>query len=387
MKRTLETVGMYGTYGCLGYVLAGLGAILPELRAERDLPRAEAALYPSGFAVGLLVVGLFGHWITERLGRFAVPAALACLAVGTAVLATGSSRIDSGAGALALGLGGAGLVLVVPAKLRALHGDANSTVAIGEANSVSSTASVLAPLVIGAALATGLGWRAGFAGLPLVAAVVVLAVLFGAKPQPIPAGNADPAAGESAAGRAPRPFLGWWLLLVLAVAAEFCMMFWAADYLRTVKDLPATLATGASAGFLLGMAIGRAGIGVAIRLSGHPLRLLVAGATVAIAGVLVFWAAPLPLLSVAGLVVTGLGIALLYPVALGQAVASWPSHPARASARCALASGAAIGSAPLLLGALADATGIRTAFLIAPGLLALFLFAVTQRLAKAVPAR
>jgi len=41
-------------------VPTGLGAILPELRAERDLPRGEAALYPSGFALGLVVVGPVG---------------------------------------------------------------------------------------------------------------------------------------------------------------------------------------------------------------------------------------------------------------------------------------------------------------------------------------
>lgn len=55
------TLALYGTFGCLGYLLTALGAVLPELREERGLPRAEAALYPSAFALGLVVVGLVGH--------------------------------------------------------------------------------------------------------------------------------------------------------------------------------------------------------------------------------------------------------------------------------------------------------------------------------------
>lgn len=382
MKRTALTLSLYATYGCLGYILAGMGAILPELRAERDLPRTETALYPSGFALGLIVVGLFGPRVAGRLGRFAVPVALACLTGGTALLAAGTGRLDSGLGALALGLGGAGLVLVVPAQLRAAHrSDEASTVALTEANAVSSAGSVLAPLLIGAALAVGVGWRAGFAGVPLLAALVVLAFLLSSKGQLASAEPADAATmdAEPAGRRAPRAFLGWWSLLVLAVAAEFCLLFWSADYLRTEQALAADAASATSAGFVVGMAAGRAGIGPALRWSGGPLRLLLASSALATTGVILFWASPGVVAAVAGLVLAGLGIALLYPVTLGQALASWPANPVRAAARCALASGLAIGSAPLLLATVADITGLRPAFLITPALLAVFLFAVIRR--------
>ncbi|MFC7733317.1 hypothetical protein [Actinomadura keratinilytica] len=58
--RTAGTPVRHTAFGRLGHVPTGLGAILPELRAERDLPRGEAALYPSGFALGLVVVGPVG---------------------------------------------------------------------------------------------------------------------------------------------------------------------------------------------------------------------------------------------------------------------------------------------------------------------------------------
>jgi MFS family permease len=155
---TAQTWGLYLAFGALGYVITGLGVILPELRLERDLPRGEAALYPSGFALGLIVVGLLGDRIARRLGRSAIPAAMAALATGALILALGTGRLDTGLGAVLLGLGGAGLVQLGPVALRSLHGR-RSTVAISRANAVASAGSVLVPLVVGLALGAGLGWR------------------------------------------------------------------------------------------------------------------------------------------------------------------------------------------------------------------------------------
>ncbi|MFC6885549.1 MULTISPECIES: MFS transporter [Actinomadura] len=374
MTREARTPALYAALGCLGYLLAALGAIVPELRAERGLPRAEAALYPSGFAVGLVVVGLTGHRLARRLGRHALPAALGSLVGGAAVLALSGGRLGGAAGALALGLGGAGLVQVVPATLRAIRDDA--TVAIGKANAVSSGASVVAPPLIGAAVAHGLGWRAAFALPPLLVAAVLLVR------RPAARALAEPPDGEPG-GRAPRPFRSRWTDLVLAVGVEFCMMFWAADFLHSVKGLGTGAATTASAAFVLGMAAGRAMVGPAVRYAGTPRRLLACAASLALAGFAAFWAAP-PAPAVAGLGAVGLGVALLYPVVLAEALAAWPERPARAAARCALASGTAVGVPPLALGALADLAGLRAAYLIAPFLLTLFL---VRALRRSVPPR
>lgn len=444
--RTAETLGLYAAFGCLGYLLTGLGAILPQLREERGLPRAEAALYPSAFALGLVIVGLVGHRLAARLGRYAIPAALIALVGGAALLAASGERLGTASGALVLGLGGAGLVQLVPAALRAAqHGD--GTIQIGEANAVSSAASVLSPILIGAALAHGLGWRPAFAAPPLLAAAILLLLTRPPRPpinaptEPAPAhatpaptdppstkppnaGPADhespgnePTAGtatevrptrlgatgiepsgassdrgsfdeESAAGAAAGRrvsclgvvgFWGRWVDLVLAVGVEFCMVFWAADFLGSVKGLGTGSAATLSAGFVLGMAAGRAAAGPVVRRGGRPDRLLVLAAAVGLGGFAVLWAAPAPV-AVAGLVVTGLGVALLYPVILGQALAARPTEPARAAARCALASGVAIGVAPLVLGALADLTTLRAAALVAPVLLLVLLARCGRRL-------
>jgi fucose permease len=372
--RGPRVLGMYAAFGCLGYLLAGLGAILPELRAERDLPRGEAALYPSAFALGLIVLGLFGHRLVTRLGRSALPAALTALVAGAAVLALGDGRLATGAGALVLGLGGAALVQMVPAALR--QGEDGGTVTIGEANAVSSTGSVLAPLIIGFAVGQNLPWQAAFAGIPLLAAAIPLLVL--ARNDAL----AETTHATTPHGRLPRSFWSRWTDLVLAVAVEFCVLFWAADLLHTVKGLPSGTATSASAAFVLGMAAGRALAGQAVRLG--PERVVTCATVLALLGFTLFWTVAAPPLAVTGLLVTGLGVALLYPLILAEALATRPDDPVRASARCALASGVAIAIGPPLLGTLADRTDLRTAALVAPAFLALLL---ARRLLRTRPRR
>ncbi|MFA1541028.1 MFS transporter [Actinomadura monticuli] len=379
-RRTSGTLGLYAAFGCLGYLLTALGAILPELRAERGLPRGEVALYPSAFALGLVVIGFTGHWAAARLGRLALPAALAALAGGACVMALGGGRLGSGLGALVLGLGGAGLVQLVPAALRAAAQPGDGTIQIGVANAVSSAASVLSPILIGAALAYGLGWRAAFAVPPLIMAAVLLLVARPAAPREAETGKE--ASGVEASEPAPRAFWSRWLDLVLAVGVEFCMVFWAADFLGDVKGLGSGAAATLSAAFVLGMAAGRAASAPVVRGAGRPDRLLAGAALVGVAGFAILWASPAPL-AVAGLLVAGLGVALLYPVILGQALGAWPGRPVRAAARCALASGVAIGVAPLALGVLADAITLRAAVFVAPALLLILLARCARRLRPA----
>ncbi|MBT2212953.1 MULTISPECIES: sugar MFS transporter [Actinomadura] len=381
--RTAGTLGLYAAFGCLGYLLTGIGAILPELRAERGLPRAEAALYSSAFALGLVVVGLVGHRLAVRLGRHAIPTALAALVSGATVMAVSGGRLGVGFGALLTGLGGAGLVQVVPSALRAVHGG-EATVPIGEANAVSSAGSVLAPPIIGMALAHGLGWRAAFAIPPLALGAALLLT----RSVVIPAQPATPteeakAPTEAADEPERRPqgvsFFGRWCDLVLAVGVEFCMVFWAADFLHHVKGLGSGTATTLSAAFVLGMASGRVASGPVVRAVRRPDRILALAALLALAGFAALWTVPAPF-AVAGLLVMGLGVALLYPVILSEALAAWPTRPVQAAGRCALASGVAIGTAPLFLGALADATTLRTAVFVAPALLLILLSRCGRRL-------
>jgi fucose permease len=378
VRRSRATLTLYASLACLGYLLNGLGVVLPQLRDELGLSRAEVATYPSAFALGLLGVGVVGERVARALGRRALPAALAAGGAGALLLASGVDRLLSAAGALLLGVGGAGLVQLVPAGLRAEHGQL-AAVAIGEANATASATSVLAPLLVAASLRAGTGWRAGYLVLPLAGVALLLASLR----RPRGSAAADAGAGRRPDPSPPAAFLGHWLDVLLVVSVEFCLVFWAADYLHSQRGFASDAAASGAALFLLGMAAGRAAALPLTRLLPVPARLLAAAAALAVAGFALLWAVDQALVSAAGLLLAGLGVAMLYPVALAEALAAWPADPDRAAARCALASGLAIGGAPLLLGALADAAGLRTAFLLTPLLLLAVLARSAGRLAGA----
>jgi hypothetical protein len=134
--------------------------------------------------------------------------------------------------------------------------------------------------------------------------------------------------------------------------------------------------------FLLGMAVVRF---AAARLTGgrHPSSVVLAACAVALVGFALFWATPWLATSALGLLVAGAGVALLYPVTVARLVAAWPDRQDLAAARGALASGMAIGIAPLVLARLADQAGLRTAYLVVPALLLLLVTKAARTLSRA----
>jgi len=102
------------------------------------------------------------------------------------------------------------------------------------------------------------------------------------------------------------------------------------------------------------------------------------------AGFLGYWAIGGPLAAVAGLFVLGLGIAMLFPLAIGFAIDAAAPQAARANARIMIAVGLAILSMPILLGGLADRAGLRFAHLLVPALVlaGLCLFIASRQLQR-----
>jgi len=218
-------------------------------------------------------------------------------------------------------------------------------------------------------VALGAYWWIGYLlpVLPIAAALLVLLALRGLlEPHrdSEPGGDLPPAG----IGLEPARLTGRWVDVLLAVSVEFCLVFWAAAAFQEWHGADIAAAAAFSAAFLLGMAVART---AASRLTAgrHPLAVVLTGCAVAAVGFVAFWAGPGTAAAVAGLLLAGTGVALLYPVTLSRLVAAWPHDQDRAAARGALASGVAIGGAPLLLARLADNAGLRTAYLIVPVLL------------------
>ena len=162
------------------------------------------------------------------------------------------------------------------------------------------------------------------------------------------------------AGRASLPPAYWayWALMIAGCGLEFCLLFWAPSYFERIVGLEPASAAASSAGFPLGMLLGR----IALRWLVTRVvlrRLMIAALAIAFAGFLIYWGIAWPPAAVAGVFVIGLGIAPLYPLTTDFAVGAAadvqdPEPRDLATMRLASAFGLSLLLVPIALGALAD---------------------------------
>jgi fucose permease len=360
------------------YFLYGFGPVVPLLRDEQHISRTVASLHGTSFAVGGIGAAMVIPALTRRLGRHRLiwlgltgvsVAALGLLVSHALPLTLAFAGVASISGSFAVN----GIV----AGLTDHHGAAGPA-SISEANAAAAAAGLVAPLVVGASVSLGFGWRPGLA--VVVVPIVLLTLFWGVRmpePQPVAPRNG---------GRArPLPRL-YWLAFVSMFATgsvEVCITLWVADVLRDHAHVSPAVATAAVSTLIAGMFVGRlAGGRLVLRF--RPTRVLLGALAVSAAGFAVFWSATVPWLAMPGLVICGFGVALHYPLGIGLAVAHSDGQPDLAAARASYAVGIAFGVAPFLLGAIADRIGPHPAFLLVPVFLVLAAF-VIGRLDRATP--
>jgi fucose permease len=188
-----------------------------------------------------------------------------------------------------------------------------------------------------------------------------LVIRFGRNSLPV---AQSPGAQCHAGTRLPLAYWAFWLGVVLVVGSEFSLIFWGSDFLVAAGLSTSAAATTVSL-FLWGMVAGRvAGRQIARWMPAE--HLLVLALAVSAMGFFVYWLAPAAPVVVLGLFVAGVGVANLYPLIVALALGAAPGQSNEAGARLTFASGTAVLAAPLLLGALADATEIRLAYGVVP---------------------
>lgn len=365
-KRTSLTWLMYSALSTYGYFLNGLGPITPFLKDELHLSYTVGSLHFTAFACGMVAAGLGGHWLIRRLGRRnALWLGLFGLALGGAGLALGRIPLLTVSACLLMGSLGS-LVLSICASGLSDHyagQDENRSVALTEANMVASVFSVVPPLLVGWFVQSGAGWRMSL----WVALLIVVGLWAGFGKVTIPEEKPAIARGGP---RSPLPVLFWayWAVLLLAVSVEFCMVSWSVDFIEKGFNLARAEAAQALSIFLAGMIVGRWSTSLLVQRF-RVVGVISASLLTAGLGFAFYWLAPLPWLSLAGLLITGLGVAPLYPLILSLAMRAAGENTDIASARTTLASGSAIFALPLLLGGLADSVGIHAAYAVVPVLL------------------
>jgi fucose permease len=339
------------------FFLNVLGPITPFLKEELRLSYTVSSLHFTAFAVGILLIGVGGHLLIQRLGRRrSLWAGMAGISLSALLLIAGRNPVITVSAAFLMGLVGSLILAIVPAALSDQHGEMRA-VALSEANVISSVVSAAAPLMVGWFAPLAGGWRLALGIVGLTPLFLFLGLGRGASPAGSPAGE------ESVPSQASLPMLFWiyWVAIVLAVSVEFCMVFWSADYLENALGMIKANAAQSVSLFLAGMILGRlAGSRLVQRFSLRPvvvISILLAGT-----GFLLFWRTQNVILGLVGLFLTGLGVANLYPLILSLAIGAANGSTVQASARTTLASGTAILALPLALGRLADAAGIRAAY-------------------------
>ena len=361
LTRTPVIWAAYAMPAALTLFLNMVGPLLPHLRAELDLGYAQAALHTSAFAIGMIATGLVGERITALLGRrTALWLGLIGLSLGLTLVCAATSLWMSILGCGVMGTLGTLLLVIGPALL-AETAEETRGLAFAEQNLIAYFGALATPPAVWLAVQLS-GWRAAMLLGWLTLAVGVL--LFRKLKLP-----EAPAAEVQASGSLTPAYWAFWSLLMITVAAEFSVAVWGPSYLETVLGLSRSTAVLAVAAFPMGMVAGRFG-GVAMLHRFRPQVLVVPSIALAFAGFMLFWQGGSAWAGLAGLFVTGLGLANLYPLGITLAVAAAGSATSAATARTSLGSGLAIIIAPLALGAMADRFGIMLAYTLVPLLLA-----------------
>ncbi|MEU1604794.1 MFS transporter [Micromonospora matsumotoense] len=203
LTRDSTTWLTYAQLGLWGFFLYGFGPVVPLLRDEQGTSAAVAGLHSTAIAVGALLGGAAFAPLARRVGR-SVASWLGLGGVALGITAFGTLRPLPATLASVVVIATAGMLVIsgVTVVLTARHGAA-APAALTEANAACAGMGILAPLVIGASVAAGFGWRPVLAvEVALIASVALAARLFRVRlPQPTPPAAAAMAA-ESVAGGA-----------------------------------------------------------------------------------------------------------------------------------------------------------------------------------------
>ncbi len=363
MQRTFHrdpfTWLMYFSLAFYAYLLNVLGPITPFLKEELHLSYTVSSFHFTAFALGILLVGVGGHLVIQRIWqRRSLWLGLFGMSLSAILLLIGRNPVITIGASFLMGLIGSLILAIVPAALADQHREMKA-VALSEANLLASLFTTSAPLMVGWFAHSFGGWRLTLGIMACVPILMFFVLGKSSSPSDSLATTQSPNEKRSL----PPLFWVYWLALMLGVSVEFCMIFWSADYIEQVLGLIKADAAQAVSLFLAGMIVGRIfGSRLVQRFSTHAIVTI--SIFTAAFGFLLFWKANNSILGLSGLFITGLGVANLYPLILSLAINASNGNSVQAGARATLASGTAILALPLALGRLADAIGIRSAYAI-----------------------
>lgn len=361
-NRDSSTWAGYLSLMSYAWFVYGFSATQALIRDEQGTTRTVASLHAVIFSIGGIIAGLLAakFILTLGRGRF-ITVALIGTMVGVLVYTAPGGYPVTMAGAFLASFFGTSVVVGANAFLFD-HQKAAGPAAITEANALAAFAGVLAPLAIGLGSIIFLGWRSGV--WVLLAGIVVSLLLMRRKPADFRVPR-DEAIRE--ATHQPFPKVFWWSLitLFLFLTTEFTLTLWSADLLRERGGFEAGAAAASVAAVTGGILIGRI---LGSRFAEYfPVdRILAFAVLTALVGWSIVWFTAIGAVMLIGLLISGIGVSVFWPIGVSRVVLASGGQSDRASALSAVAGGTAGGVGPFLLGSLADSVGVHTAFLVLP---------------------
>jgi MFS family permease len=364
------TVGVTLAYMALAASL-GLGMVMAELRVRMNLSGTLTSVHTAFFGWGMLFAGFFGFWIVAHVRRDNLLRLALCGTSFGALVFIGPQRLlCTLVGAMIIGLSCSMITMTIPPMLADRHGDGYAD-ALAATNAFPSLVGTVFPIVMGLALSRNWGWRGVFAPFVVVIAVASLVTL-GSPRRTAVAPKTSPRVPVTALLRR-RVTRNRWLMLVLAIVVEFGSNAWSVAYLREVGGISKGVATALFSVIAGGMFVTRLAY-PAITRGRAPHHVEGMGFVVSGLGILLVWGGPSPLLRALGLLIQGVGLAVLYPLAVARLFDVTDADTESLGALAALGSGAAVTIGPMLIGSLADGIGLHWAFLSMPLLAAVGAF-------------
>jgi fucose permease len=348
-------MALYALLGLFAFVQNMIGPAVPFLRAEFKLDYGTAALHMSAFALGQMAGGLSASLWIRRFGvRRMLWGGMIGILAGLSGLVLAPVPALSLAAILVMSYAGTQALSSIQASISQLGGEGRGQ-ALMEANIAASVTSALAPFVLIAGVAVGLGWRAVW---PAFALGLSVTAALGFRPIAREVAGAEEK-GERG-GRMPAAFWGFLALIFVGVGVEWSVGFWATEYLKGLPGGSVSLAAAGAGTFQIAAVCGRF---ASSRLMGRigERRILWGAMALTLLGFPLYWMRAAPVTAFAGLALCGFGVATFYPLALSLALEASRGLTAKASSLAAFSAGSAIFAMPLALGLVADRASLPAA--------------------------
>ena len=361
--RSRTTWFSYIMTGYFGFALSLIGPLMPFIAQKMSLSYTQVGYHFMLLGVGGLLTGFVGDKVIRRIGNtrtawlnlIVVASALFGIIYGNAIEITLFS-------ALIYSIGTSFIIMITTTTIANITQE-HSTKAFTESNIAGGSAMIVGPLLVGLIAGSVLGWQL-VAFLPPIF-IIVIAFFFRDASLSESQSSQKETPRESTISkdnaRLPRQFWIFGGLMFLAVAIEFLISSWGANFLSTVVGYDPALSASLISVFALAVVVGRL-VGRRLLDFMSQSRLLMLSLFWMLLTFPIYWLSPIPILNVLGLFLVGLGIGNISPIIISEAMDAAGSAKDRASARFVLFP--SLGNLLMLqlMGVLSDAVGIQSAY-------------------------